>query len=179
MASLSLLVSSGSLVPCCCQCCCSQWYHHLGHRDGRCLHHIQVCLGHTEGDEAWQVESWSQAPLPYPGFLGFGAPMLWPRIVGTSTAGRTGSQAPLLLLLGSLWPQVSLWSGCWSHMCYLPCWYQALWGSVPMARGPGSQAPPLLFPGSVSSMCSSPPTFRCTDVWNSPASRCVGQRNIC
>ena len=37
----------------------------------------------------------------------------------------------------------------------------------------------LCFPlSSASSVCSSPPTFRCTNVWNSPAFQCVGQMNL-
>lgn len=46
-------------------------------------------------------------------------------------------------------------------------------GSAVMAGGPGLYALPMLFTSSTSSMCSSPPIFRCTDVWNSPASWCI------
>ena len=34
-------------------------------------------------------------------------------------------------------------------------------------------------PGSASFMCPTPPTFRCTDVWNSLMSWCVGQKHLC
>ena len=33
--------------------------------------------------------------------------------------------------------------------------------------------------GSTSSVCSSLPIFRCTDMWNAPAPWCVGQRHLC
>lgn len=43
----------------------------------------------------------------------------------------------------------------------------------------GSQAPSLLFPESDFYMCYSLPTVRCTNVWNTMASCCVGQKNLC
>ena len=47
-----------------------------------------------------------------------------------------------------------------------------------MAGGPGSQVLPPLYPSSACSMCSSSPTFRCIDVWNSLVSWCVGQGHL-
>lgn len=42
-------------------------------------------------------------------------------------------------------------------------------GSAAAGGNPGLQAPPHCSPSSTPSMGSSPPTFRCTEVWNSPA----------
>ena len=52
-------------------------------------------------------------------------------------------------------------------------------GSAVTARGPDHRHHLLCSPSSASSMCSRPPTFRCTDVWNCPASWCVRQKNLC
>lgn len=52
-------------------------------------------------------------------------------------------------------------------------------GSAATPGGPGSQAQPPQSPSVASSVCSSPPSFRCIDVWNSPASWCVGESHIC
>ena len=35
------------------------------------------------------------------------------------------------------------------------------------------------YPKSASFLCSSPPTFRCMDIWNTPASQYAGQRHLC
>lgn len=51
-------------------------------------------------------------------------------------------------------------------------------GSAATPGGPRSQAQPPQSPSAASSVCSSPPSFRCMDVWNSPASWCVGQKHF-
>lgn len=180
MSSLPLL------VPCCCQCCYCHWYCRLGHWDGRHFYHVWGHLGHghcCHSGEGEKPESW--APLPPPALFGWWvllslvgvgeagvagaalaggtrvmgpttAAVRLPVAMGAIVAGRPRSHVPPLLLLpGSVGLQT-----------------QPLW--------PGARIPalPLLVPGSASSVCPNSPTFRCTDVWISPASCCVGQRKL-
>lgn len=51
-------------------------------------------------------------------------------------------------------------------------------GLAAAAEGLGLQALSALFSYSAYSMYPSPPTFRCTDVWISLTSWCVGQRHL-
>lgn len=53
--------------------------------------------------------------------------------------------------------------------------FSGMAGRAAAIRGPRLQALPLLSPGSLSSMSSSLPTFRCTGMWNSPGSHALSR----
>ena len=106
------------------------------------------------------------------------------RVMGAQAAWGEGFQAPLLLLLMCLWLWVLLQSGGQSHVHSFPCCCWVLWscglsccGQRAWIAGTNS-AVPLLLP-SLCFLSSGPPTFRRTDVWNSPASCGVGKRHLC
>ena len=100
----------------------------------------------------------------------------WPEsgLVGSSVTGGMGSQAPLLLLPSYL---------CWqAESCVLLplllLGFLKLWAQLPQSEGWDCRYRLHCSLGSASSMCSSSPTFRCTHVWNSLASCCVGERHL-
>ena len=85
---------------------------------------------------------------------------------------------------------------CWSVTCSHGCWcglepgvmcaaspaatvFSEAVGTAAVVRGPGLQALIPLFPRSISSKCSNPPAFRCTDVWSPLANCCGGQWHLC
>ena len=79
------------------------------------------------------------------------------------------------------WPRMPPKLGGLCCVGCLPWSYWTSWGCgiSATAEGLGLQAPPLLFPLSPSPVCLSPPTFKCADLWNSPASWSVGQSYLC
>ena len=103
-------------------------------------------------------------------------------LAGTSMAGGTGLEAPLLVLPSSPWLWALLESGGHRPVCSLPCSYCLFWGNGPSHLQPGVQDGRHCFHcclSSTSSMYFSPPTFRCTDVWGSLASCCAGIKKLC
>lgn len=161
----------------------------LEHQDGRYLYHIQGCLSHRHGhcyvrrERRGAIQLASQVHLPPPDLLGSWVPTQWSR--------RLESWVPPWL---EGWDHRVYCSCClvpWSCGCH--CSWEARLrcpvsystkcsgaaGSVVIAREPGSQAPPLLLPQFFLLHVFRPSTFRCTDIWNCPASWCAGQSYWC
>ena len=182
MPSSLLLVHPGSLVLCCCQCCCSCWCHYQGHQEDGHLQSVQGCLGgkhhchrRSRGRVGWDPGLW--VPSGHLGLSSTGVPesrhhhgrrdrghghcwgwYLVPYVCGCCWIGRLNLWVlPLLLRRGPLGMLAQpRWLGSQDCRYRLCC---AL--------------------DSTSSICSNLLIFRCTDVWMSPASWWVGQRNLC
>ena len=102
------------------------------------------------------------------------------RVAGATIAGGMGSQVPLLLLLipcGSV-ASCTQEAGVTCTPSLVATGFSWASGLAAVAGRPGFRAPPLLFPWFCLLCVFSSPTFRYTDVWNSPTSWCVGQRNF-
>ena len=180
-------MSLGLLGPCYCSC---PWRRRPGHQNGRCFHRIQdlshrlhLCWGRRRGRGSWdhvhsaisRVAGFAgNAAVGGDGWVGWSCGCLcsWRDGVTGPTAAaaqisvatsiamarRSESCVPSpLLLLGSLGlPAQLLQLGDEYCRHCLHC-----------------------FPCSASSVCYSSPTFRCTGLWNSSVSWCVGQRYLC
>ena len=96
--------------------------------------------------------------------------------MGASAAGGTGSQSPLLLLPSYLW-LLGLLESCVVSPAATKS--SGAVDSTAMAGGPELQPLTLLFPQFCLLFVFQSTTFRCTDVWNSLVSWCVGQRHLC
>ena len=134
-------------------------------------------MGSPESQACWGWEELGlNVPLPCLVFLGLWAPPLhWGQGVGAGGFHNSGGWRDRVPGLTATAAQLAMATG------------------VTVAgRLESCELPPLLLPGSLglgdkdcrhhlhcspgstSSVCSSPPTFRCADVWNSLASQCVG-----
>ena len=102
------------------------------------------------------------------------------RVLGASMVGGVGSHAPLYLLPGHLCLHELQGLGSQRPMCYVPCCsgFSGARDSAAIAWGLEMQAQPPLLAPSASSLVSSQPILRGTDMWNSLASWCVGQRHL-
>lgn len=125
------------------------------------------CLSHVWG--CWVMDATT---------VGGGA-----RVPGATIAGRMGSQVSLLLLLPLPVPCGSVCScsqeaGVTCTTSLVATGFSWASGLAAVAGRPGFRAPPLRFPWFSLFCVFSSPTFPYTDVWNSPMSWCVGQRNF-
>ena len=177
-----MIVPLGSWVPWCYWC---HWHCCLWHQDGRHLYWIQNLLScrppHHEEGLGPRVTGVTTL-IRVVGFMGAttAGGVAGPESWVASMADGTGSQVLL--------PPCPVPCGCGHHCSWKAGYVCAAFpdatgfsgaaGSATAAGGPGSQAHNCS-PCSISSLCSSPPTFRCTDVWNSPSSWSTGQRQLC
>ena len=124
------------------------------------------------------VGSFLASGIPWVIGSAFGGGALVVGVMGTSEAGRAGTQALPPLLTSYLWPWVPSVVR-WPELCHrLPCCYWVLWNCGLHHLLQGQDCRPWLCGSLASSLCSSLLTFGCTDVCISPGPYCVGQRHL-